>query len=110
MDEEDAKTLLDCINVFGPILQSEAGLTSMLPASSDLRPDPTSHVVVGGPNDHPEVCQPDNAWLAKYSFATEGVGLLTVAIVGICANFLSIAVLSHKEWPLIAIPSVELSE
>ena len=98
MDEEDAKTLMNCINVVEPILQSE------------VRPDPTSHVVVGGPNDHPEVCQPDNAWLAKYSFATEGVGLLTVAIVGICANFLSIAVLSHKEWPLIAIPSEQLSE
>ena len=39
---------------------------------------------------------PDKAWLAKYSFATEGVALVTVAVVGICANFLSIAVLSHK--------------
>ena len=34
--------------------------------------------------------------LTKYSFATEGIGLFTVAVVGIVANLLSIAVLSEK--------------
>ena len=34
--------------------------------------------------------------LTKYSFATEGVGLFTVAVVGVLANILSIAVLAEK--------------
>jgi hypothetical protein len=34
--------------------------------------------------------------LRKYSFATEGVGLFTVAVVGILANLLSIAVLCQR--------------
>ena len=34
--------------------------------------------------------------LTKYSFATEGIGLFTVAVVGIIANLLSIAVLSER--------------
>ena len=34
--------------------------------------------------------------LTKYSFATEGIGLLTVAVVGIIANLLSIAVLCER--------------
>ena len=34
--------------------------------------------------------------LKKYSFATEGIGLFTVAVVGIFANLLSIAVLCER--------------
>ena len=34
--------------------------------------------------------------LRKYSFATEGVGLFSVALVGILANLLSIAVLCQR--------------
>jgi hypothetical protein len=34
--------------------------------------------------------------LRKYSFATEGVGLFSVALVGILANMLSIAVLCQR--------------
>ena len=34
--------------------------------------------------------------LKKYSFATEGIGLFTVAVVGIFANLLSIAVLRER--------------
>ena len=34
--------------------------------------------------------------LRKYSFATEGVGLFSVAVVGVCANLLSIAVLCQR--------------
>lgn len=34
--------------------------------------------------------------LRKYSFATEGLGLFTVAVVGVLANFLSIAVLCQR--------------
>ena len=34
--------------------------------------------------------------LRKYSFATEGVGLFSVAVVGILANMLSIAVLCQR--------------
>ena len=34
--------------------------------------------------------------LRKYSFATEGVGLATVAFVGILANLLSIAILCKR--------------
>ena len=35
--------------------------------------------------------------LTKYSFATEGIGLFTVAVVGVFANILSIAVLCEKK-------------
>ena len=34
--------------------------------------------------------------LTKYSFATEGIGLFTVAVVGVFANLLSIAVLNER--------------
>ena len=34
--------------------------------------------------------------LTKYSFATEGIGLFTVAVVGVFANLLSIAVLCER--------------
>jgi hypothetical protein len=34
--------------------------------------------------------------LTKYSFATEGIGLFTVAVVGVFANLLSIAVLAER--------------
>ena len=34
--------------------------------------------------------------LRKYSFATEGVGLFSVAVVGVLANLLSIAVLCQR--------------
>ncbi len=34
--------------------------------------------------------------LRKYSFATEGVGLFTVAVVGVLANLLSIAALCQR--------------
>ena len=34
--------------------------------------------------------------LRKYSFATEGIGLFTVAVVGVFANLLSIAVLNER--------------
>ena len=40
-----------------------------------------------------------NRWyniLRKYSFATEGVGLATVAFLGILANLLSIAILTKR--------------
>ena len=40
------------------------------------------------------ICQ--QSILTKYSFATEGIGLFTVAVVGIVANLLSIAVLSER--------------
>ena len=38
----------------------------------------------------------EESTLTKYSFATEGIGLFTVAVVGIFANILSIAVLCEK--------------
>ena len=41
-------------------------------------------------------CRSEMSWLTKYSFATEGVGLATVAFIGVLANLLSITVLSHK--------------
>eukprot|EP00095_Tigriopus_kingsejongensis_P002816 snap_masked-scaffold80_size398941-processed-gene-0.0 protein:Tk02816 transcript:snap_masked-scaffold80_size398941-processed-gene-0.0-mRNA-1 annotation:"fmrfamide receptor" len=41
-------------------------------------------------------CDTWEAFLDKYSLATEGIGLFTVAIIGILANALSIAILAQR--------------
>lgn len=49
-------------------------------------------------NEDDEMCS-EASWtslLLKYSFATEGVALFTVAIVGVIANSVSIAVLTQR--------------
>ena len=51
----------------------------------------TTHI-----NDSIPCDESQQSILTKYSFATEGVGLFTVAVVGIVANLLSIAVLNER--------------
>ena len=71
--------------------------SELLRSADTAAVDGVSQNLTNTSESYPDRCyQTQQNTLTKYSFATEGVGLFTVAVVGVFANLLSIAVLSER--------------